>query len=58
MAAEVGCGHTARHGAFLAAGTRRPVHDDEMHRLTIEQAAHHKLVAGDKFRVVGHNGAV
>ena len=58
MTAEVGSGHTARHGAFLATSTRRPVHDDEVHHLAIEEARDDQLVAGDELGVIGDDGMI
>ena len=58
MAAEVGSSNTAGHGALLATGTRRPVHDDEVHHLAIEEARDDQLVAGDELGVFRDDGAV
>ena len=58
MAAKVGGCNTAGHGALLATGTRRPVHDDEVHHLAIEEARDDQLVAGDELGILGDDGAV
>ena len=58
VATEVGGCNTAGHGALLATGTRRPVHDDEVHHLAIEETRDDQLVAGDEVGILGDDGAV